>query len=427
MTSLFERMRFQRLAKEGSWVVMGQVAAVAGSLVQVRVLTEYLTSAEYGRLALGLTAAGLINQAVTSGITASIGRFYTIAAEKKDVAGYLQDSRRLLTYGTMAVATVGLVLAGGLRLLGYSQWTGLVMAALLFSLLGAYNSSLSGIQNAARQRRIVAFHSGLDAWLKIVFAIGIIAWLGATSTPVVIGFICSALLVTASQVFFLRRTILEEKPRAGPAGSWLRQMWAYAWPFSVFGIFTWMQQASDRWAMEGFSSTEDVGLYSVLFQLGYAPIGIVSALVMSLVAPILFQRSGDTTDASRNANVHRLGWTITFLSLAVTGLGFVFTFALHEQIFKVLVATEYRRASYLLPWVVLAGGLFAAGQMLALKLMSEMRPAAMTFAKVATALMGIAFNIIGAAWAGLSGVVGALVAFSVIYLGWMTLLGRRQK
>jgi len=37
--------RFRRLAKEGSWIVIGQIAAVAGALTLVRVLTEYLDPA----------------------------------------------------------------------------------------------------------------------------------------------------------------------------------------------------------------------------------------------------------------------------------------------------------------------------------------------------------------------------------------------
>ncbi len=80
--------RIKRLAKEGSWIVIGQIAVVAGALVLVRVLTEYLAPAQYGQLALGLTVAGLVNQVVMGGITAGIGRFYAIAAEKQDLVGY---------------------------------------------------------------------------------------------------------------------------------------------------------------------------------------------------------------------------------------------------------------------------------------------------------------------------------------------------
>ena len=74
--------------------------------------------------------------------------------------------------------------------------------------------------------------------------------------------------------------------------------------------------------------------------------------------------------------------------------------------------------------VSLDGWLFASGQILALKLMSEMKSARMTSAKIVTALLGVAFNVYGASVAGLAGVVAALIAFSVVYLAWMIWLAQ---
>lgn len=425
MTAL-DTSRLRRLTKEGSWIVIGQIAAVAGALVLVRVLTEYLEPAQYGQLALGLTVAGLVNQVVMGGITAGIGRFYSIAAEKQDLEGYLHATRWLLAYGTLAVVVVGSILIAGLLWSGYSQWIGLAAAALVFSVLSGYNSALSGIQNAARQRAIVAFHGGLDAWLKILLAVGVMLWLGTSSAVVVIGYICSSLLVTASQLIFLRRTIPLHQTHTSDHQPWMLQMWAYSWPFAIWGIFTWMQQVSDRWALHAFGTTAEVGQYAVLFQLGYTPIAMVTGMAMSFLGPILYQRSGDATNHARNADVHRLGWQMTHLSLWVTLIGFAITFAAHTQLFQLLVAAKYRDISYLLPWVVLAGGAFAAGQILALKLMSEMKSTTMTTAKIVTALMGVIFNVIGAALAGMQGVVAALVVFSGLYFLWMAMLARHS-
>ena len=328
MTTI-DTSRLRRLTKEGSWIVIGQIAAVAGALVLVRVLTEYLDPAQYGQLALGLTVAGLVNQVVMGGITAGIGRFYSIAAEKQDLGGYLHATRWLLAYATLAVVIVGSILIAGLLWSGYSQWMGLAAAALMFSVLSGYNSALSGIQNAARQRAIVAFHGGLDAWLKILLAVGVMLWLGTSSAAVVIGYICSSLLVTASQLVFLRRTIPLHQTHTPDHQPWMLQMWAYSWPFSIWGIFTWMQQVSDRWALHAFGTTAEVGQYAVLFQLGYTPIAMVTGMAMSFLGPILYQRSGDATNHARNANVHRLGWQMTHLSLMVTLIGFAITFAAH--------------------------------------------------------------------------------------------------
>lgn len=418
-------LRVKRLAKESIWIIVGQLAVAVASLLLVRLLTEYLAPAQFGELALGLTVAGLVNQVVMGGITSGIGRFYSIANEKQDLDGYLHATLYLQAYATAAVVVIGLILMAIMCWLGYSQWISLAAAALVFSVIGGYNSSISAIQTAARKRAIVALHGGLDAWLKILLAVGIVFWLGASSTAVVIGYICSSLLITVSQLIFLHRTIQLRHTPIQNSQKWMQQIWAYSLPFTTWGIFTWMQQISDRWALDAFSTTGDVGKYAVLFQLGYTPMALITGLCVVFIAPILYQRSGDANDHERNENVHRITWRITHLSLIVTLLAFVITLALHGWLFGILVASNYRGSSYLLPWVVLAGGFFSSGQILSLKLMSEMKPQALLKPKIFTALISILLNIISAALAGIEGVVYSVLAFSVIYFVWISLLGRR--
>ena len=424
-TYQINKTRIHRLFKEWSWIVAGQVAAALGSLALVRVLTEYLNPNQYGQLTLGLTTAALVNQTVMGGITAGIGRYYSIAAEKQDLKVYLQATRCLLAAATVAVGVIGLILILSMHWLDYSHWIGLASAALLFAVFSGYNGTINAIQNAARQRAIVALHGGIDAWLKILLAVGAVLWLGESSTVVIIGYVCSSLLMTISQLVFLRRTIPQQLTPIQNHQRWMQQIWCYSLPFTTWGTFTWMHQVSDRWALQTFASTEDVAQYAVLFQLGFSPISLITGLAMSFLGPILYQRSGDATNNVRNANVHRLTWRMTHLSLIITLCGFAVTYAFHEWLFSLLVTTEYRGSSHLLPWVVLAGGIYAAGQLLALKLMSEMRSSSMTTAKIVTALIGLLLNVSGAALAGIQGVVGAMIVFSCIYLIWMMRLGIR--
>lgn len=416
---------YRRLAKEGSWIIAGQLAAVVGALTLVRVLTEHLTPEQYGQLALGLTVAGLVNQTVTGGITTAAGRFYSIAAERQDIATYLLHCRRLMGYATAAVVAIGALLIGGLLAFAHTGWVALAAAALALAIFNSYSTALNSIQNAARQRAAAAIHGGLDAWLKIAFAVLAIIWLGSSSASVVLGYVLSSSLICGSQFLFLRRSLGRQTPGAEPETDWLAKMWAYAWPFSIWGLFSWAQQVSDRWALQTFGSTEDVGLYAVVFQLGYSPIGLVAGMVVTFLGPILYQRSGNATDGLRNESVHRLAWRITGVALATTLLGFFAALVLHGWMFDLLVASRYRAASPMLPWMVLAGGIFAAGQMLALKLLAEMRSAAMTVAKIATAILGILLNLYGAAHFGAEGVVAALIACSVVYFIWMAWLARR--
>jgi O-antigen/teichoic acid export membrane protein len=416
--------RIRRLIHEAGWVVLGQVVNIAGLLVLVRVLTEHLKPDQYGHLALGLTAAGLVNQVVMGGIVASIGRYYSIAVESGGWVSYVHASRRLLICAAAAVLLIALLLAGGLVLWGLFPWINLLIVTLFFSILSGCNASLSGIQNAARDRRVVAFHSGLEVWLRILVAIAAMHYSGGSAFTVMSAYVLSLAAVVGSQFVFLRRIINRQPVYVVNGEDWTKRMWAYALPFSTFGVFTWMHQISDKWALQAFTSAQEIGLFAVAFQLGYAPIGLVTGMAMNFLGPIIYQRSGRAMDGERNSSVHRVAWQFATLGLVLAVGGFVSTLLTHQWIFLLLVAENYRSVSYLLPWLVLAGGIFSSGEMLALKLMSEMRPSSMARVKISTAFIGVLLNISGAVLFGLQGVVAALVLFSGIYLSCMAKLAR---
>lgn len=419
------RERLHRLSKEGAWIVLGQGAAVLGALAGVRLLTELLAPAAYGELALGLTVAALVNQTVLGPLANGITRFYAPAQEQGDLGGYLRAVRRLTAAATAAIALLIPLACAALLLAGQARWIALAAAALVFAALSGGNAILNGIQNAARQRAIVALHQGMESWARVLVAAALLLWLGASSAVAMAGYALAVVLVLWSQYGFVRG-IAHGRGAAAQPRRWQRQVWEYSWPISAFGAFTWLQLASDRWALELYTSTREVGTYAALFQLGYYPMSMASTMAMQFLAPIFYQRAGDASDRRRNADVDRLSWKLTGVSLGATAVAFALALLFHRQIFRILVASAYASVSHLLPWMLLAGGIFAAGQAIALNLMSQMRTQAMMGAKIATALAGVALNLAGAYWLGIDGIVLAAVLFSVLYFSWMAALALRR-
>ena len=411
--------RYRRLAKEGSWIVVGQIASVLGSLVLVRVLTEHLDPTQYGQLALALTLGTLVCQTAFTGSMPGIQRYYAIAAEKGDACEYYIAARRMMLYGTIVVLGLSVLLLLGLPLIGKADLQGLTVFTIFFTLLGNYNTTFNMIQNAARQRQVVALHGSLDAWLKVLFAVGLLTWMGNSTKAVIIGYMASLLLVLGSQSIFIRRLIPPQSTHAGKSNPWVGQIWRYSKPFVFFSLFTWIQASSDRWALDTLATKQDVGLYAVIKQLGYTPIMMVTGLLTALIAPILFQRAGDNTDHSRNAGVHRRAWQLTFIALFFTLLATLLAYLLHDWIFRLLVAAQYGSISYLLPWMILAGGIYSAGQGFGLKLMSDMNTQALVWPLIVTSILGALLSFAGAYYAGIRGVVYGAVIFSVLQLLWL--------
>lgn len=414
--------RIRRLAKEGSWIIVGQGASVLGSLVLVRFLTERLDPAQYGQLALGLTVAGLVTQVLMGGAVAGIGRHYSIAVEKRDLGSYLVASRNLMVFATLAMVPATFLLMLALLLRGAHQWAVLAAVALVFSALSGYNSALSGIQNAARQRAIVAFHGGLDSWLKIPFVMGAFYWLGKSSITVLIGYTFAIMAVTVSQYCFLRRSILGGNMSCVDSAPWMRELWAYSWPIAAAGLFNWGYYASQRWALELYATTSEVGQFYAMTQIAYVPISLAGAMFITFLTPILFSRAGDASSRDRLKDSHRIILRVAVFGLALTALAAIVSAFAHPIVFRLLVAAEYRSISGYMPYVVAAAGILQVSQSLAVLVTienetSRFLPLAV-FGNAVTALL----NLYSTSRWGVSGLVASMVVGAILHLAWMTLI-----
>lgn len=432
LTQVAERIsinqhRIRRVGAEGAWIVAGQAATVAGSLALVRVLTGCLSPEQYGELALALTLCGLVGQVFTGGLIVSIGRFYSIAAERADLHHYLRASWMCMAKAMLALLGLATSIGIVMGFVGAWPWIGLSMTALLFAGVSGCNSALSSIQNSARQRIVVAAHASVDAWLKFGL-VALLLWvLGISATTVLVAFALSAFCITCSQLFFLRRLINQhtQHVQTDTTAQWRREIWAFALPLSTWGIFTWAQQSSDRWALEAFATTAEVGRYSAVFQLGYTPISVASGLLLTLVAPVAYQRARAGFDASATRRARSLLVRLTAGAIGLTLLAAAAAWFFHAWLFTVLVGAEFRSASYLLPWVVMAGGLFSAGQLLSLNSFVELDSRSLLIPKIVTAVFGVACSFAGARYFGSNGVVAGLLGFSVAYLVWILTLARQ--
>ena len=411
-----------RLAKEGGWVIVGQLATVIGSLVLIRVITGYLEPTEYGLLALGLTVAGLVSQVISGGILSSISRFYSIAAAEDDLTGYLIASWRLLGYASVGVVGVTILLISGLSILGYSQWISLVAAIMMFSIIGSYNAGFNNLQNAARHRALSALHGGLESWLKVLLAFVVILYIGSSSIAIVLGFSLASLLVIGSHFFFFRHQFRFYNGQKGKYKNWQLKMWKYSWPIMVGGIFNWASFASQSWALELFTTTDNVGKFYALMQIGYTPISLGGGLILGFITPILFSKAGNLEHHDRVQNISQIVFKISIFGLSLTFVLSAISFFMHDKVFELFVAPKYRDVSIYMPLVILAAGLLQVSASLASIISVKNK----TQLFLPLSLVGNSFiaflNMYATYRWGLTGLAFSMVIGHSIHLTWMVVL-----
>jgi O-antigen/teichoic acid export membrane protein len=386
---------------------------------------------QYGRLALGMTAALLVQQTVTGPLSAASMRFFAPSLESGHLRAYVGAIKRSFWWSCIVLGSVGGIIWLAIFFSGRHDLSDLVAASVLLALFVGCETTLDGMQNANRQRRIAAWHDALSAWLRYGLAYLLVVRVLASSATAMAGFAAATFVVVLSQLFFFNRKITglmaaEPKPSHREIVTMTSRMWSYSWPSATWGILTWVQMISDEWAIQIFRGSHAVGLYGALYQIAYFPIALLTNAGVLLLAPVMFGRAGAADDAERVKSVMRTTSALTWCAVALSGVGALIAFLIRHLVLATLVGPAFRGTAGLVAPLVLAGGLFASGELSATKSLSTLESRRLIAPKIITGLVGVAMNILAARIWGLTGVVYANLAFSVMYLAWMLVLHRRR-
>lgn len=401
-----------------------------GGFFLVRVQTEYLSPTEYGELALALTIAALANQVISGGLASGLLRFYSVAREQNDLTNYAATVVIIHSCAAALIVAVGLLIAAVFVFwLDNSRLAYLVVAVTAFSTLAGMNSSLDSIQTAARQRMLVAMHMSSVAWLKIILLVLLFGFLGIGPVVAIWAYSLAVFAVMISQASFVFRSfeISREKLSVAKRNMWNKKVLSYALPFSTFGVFTWIQQSSPRWALGQYSSVSDVGLFAVVVQIGYAPVLALTGFATVLISPILFEMIGEEKQGERVENVKGFSNKLAFCGLIFTALIVVIAALFHDSIFHLLISEEYHVVSRYLPIVVAAGGVFAISQIYANRILAILMSKILVPATIASSLVGTAAAYIGVYYFSILGAVYAMLIFSTTYLAMLLLIIRNNE
>lgn len=418
-------------------LALGNAVGAVVSIVLLRLLTEHMSSDAYGRLALMLTFGVFVNQVYMAGLSNAAGRLFASAKMQGEssalfrviMVAYARHCGQIIVVGVLfgwicvAIAEIGTISTA--------------VAAVLISIIGGLNSVIIGILNAARWRSSVAALNSADSLIRfaliscwvhqgISIELSNVLWIQAGSAS-------ACMMVALYRWRILSRQIeavQDARKFATKQAEWNARLTNYGRPLTVLGVITFIHQISDRWALNVYLGAEDVGQFAALYQLGVLPFSLLSALALNLFAPILFDaaESLDTGVRDRSLTLNLIagaGMVIVTLS------AFCISLEYSESICSLILGESFRAIAPLLPWGILTAGLFETGQLLALRLQTRMATSQWMLIKGSISFLGIGMNFYGAAYAGLRGLIWAMLTFSMLYLvsisTWILLDAKRQR
>ena len=423
--------RVVRQRTELAWVMVGQVLTFLGGFAGIKLLTNAMGSEGYGRLALGMTLAGLLNMFIYGPMGQVVSRYFSIYRERGDLDVYFFVLKKA-HIAAAALLILCTVAAGVLvRRWWGVDWALLVVAALLFGMVGGVNSSFLALQTAIRQRKIVALHQAADTWARPVLAIFGLWVLGNGAPSAFVGFMAGTLLIVLSQGVCVWRSPRirghwqAPHERAIPWQPASREYFAYASPFILFAGFAATSMYADRWVLQGLFGESEVGIYTALYQIGSAPVTFLMGLISQLAVPIIFERAGAMTQAAQAQSSSQLLRQVVIVSAILLVPIVTAAYFFGEPLVRILTNTAFSKSSDAL-WIIVSGiALFNIGQLLSIKGQNYGRPAVYLFPKAAQALSFLLLMYLLAGSHGLIGVAMALSGSSLLYLLMVVSANRR--
>ena len=371
-------MRFfnkNSIAVESLILIAAQVASIFGSLGLVKVLTTFLGPDEFGALGLALSTTAILNNALLPGILAATSRYYSVAAESREMPAFLSAISWLGKH--LAILFLLLLSFSALFLLvtKNQKWIALNFFIWIFAFTNAIAVIYAGIQNAARNRVSYAALYAFDPWVRIILCVFIFGCVAASSTSAGGAYALSSFILMLIQYFLFNKYIINRDGNAFfqvsstnvPRRSklyWRLRLIKYGLPFCVAGAFLWLQQNSGRWVLELFSTRENIGFLVVLNQLGFSSVQIIVTVFLNIINPIIIFRGINNLNEMNFFHVRKFIYKISLFGLSFTVLLALITQIFHEAIFTMLVGEKYLKISHFLPLMILAGGTYGVSQLI---------------------------------------------------------------
>ena len=400
---------WRRHAPNAAVVAGGRVLNVAGTVVGVRLLTEFLPPETFGRYKLALAGVSLI-----TGIMVRPFIQYAMRAWHDAAAGGSLRRFRML-YGRSFGFYVGAVslaaaLAGAAAARGGGWWAPpeLVLAAAVLALHAAVEYDQSLCATRGRQRDAVLIGAA-TCWL-IPVAIAVSAAAGE-----------SLLLVLAAHAGILAlvlavRRLRRREPDGGPepaesAAAGAGPAWAFAWPLMIAGCLGWLVHESDRFILGYYHDSRAVGLYAAAYGLASAPFLVAAGAISQFMYPFVFGAS------ARGGGTVRVSRPMLAATLLVGAAGACLFWLAGDWIAYLVLAERYRAAApELLAWIAAGYACFGVATSFDMAAYGAKRTRYLILATGAAAIANVGLGLLLVPAQGARGAALATGAALAVYL-----------
>jgi O-antigen/teichoic acid export membrane protein len=414
---MFGLLKERRIFSDAFWAILGQLMSACALLVGTRILTELVTPAIYGQVALlnGFVALGV---AVFSYPFICAGmRLAPECQNKSDLANLYKAVSRL-TVGSTALA-IGLLVLGGIAYstVTHSEVLLFVVAGILLAVTVRRELGIQ-LLIGERKQRAASLWQTTDSILRPTLAISLVWWGDQQVEWVLIGYILASILSNIFWSYMVSIKADNLKP-SGNTRQFRADVWAYALPLIPMELMFWVSGLGDRYFIGYLMTAADVGLYAATYLIINEAFNRSAMVLLRIFQPVYFQ----SCSQNQTSEGFRILWLWIACVVALGMIGVSLLLVTKDWVATWLLAKSYYSAVELMPAIAIGCVLHALGTVLAQPLLANKKPQLLLFGRVcgvvtaviSIPLMVIHYGLIGAAMAnpiyfGVEAIVLALLA-----------------
>jgi O-antigen/teichoic acid export membrane protein len=344
---------------EGFWAFVGQVGSGLMLLVGTRLITELVSPAVFGQVAL---LSGLVGLGVT------LFAYPLISAGIRLAPEYPSDNRKRLFLGGLKqlinrstwLALLLLSVAGGWMAYLYQVDPQALAAAALLLVVTIRRELGVQLLIGQRRQRDASLWQTVDGLLRPVLAIGLVWWGGPESFLILLGYCLAGWLANTVGARF-HGDVAGRCHRWTETRSERADILRYALPLIPMEMLSWFTSLGDRYVIGYFMTAQDVGLYAAAYTLTNEAFHRAAIVLLRSFQPVYFAHHvhGRVREASRTYT----GWVACVLILGICGVTALVL--LKDWVASLLLAQVYRGAADLMPIIGLGCALQAMGAVMA--------------------------------------------------------------
>lgn len=339
--------------------MFAQIASVLSNFLLLKILTENLSTEQFGYYSLWLSIILFTRQVTYDPIS--------IVAAKEVANSDLGNSKAPIIHQAIAgfskkafLFFLPVIIVFALFI--YTKIGEIILLFfLIFGFLYVISNGPQGIYinllNAEGFRKLSSIFISLDGLIKLVLTTALVLMASAKLEGAMIGVALSSFLLFTATRLFISGKNANQLNQLQDKKNTLTNLFISSLPFVIPVAIMAIRSAGDKWFMASFLGVEKLAAYSVLLQLGFLPMTLLVGIFQTYLTPVIYNLAASKNTENRKVLLKLIEKTfikITLFSAIVTLLSYF----LADLFVSIAVGEDYLAFSYLLPAFVAAGAIF---------------------------------------------------------------------